>query len=32
MFTQSMPDGYYYREINDAEIISPLMTRGTGRY
>jgi len=28
MFTQSMPDGYYYREINDAEIMRPLMKRG----
>ena len=28
MFTQSMPDGYYYREINDAEILRPLMKRG----
>ena len=28
MYTQSMPDGYYYREINDAEIMRPLMKRG----
>ena len=28
MYTQSMPDGYYYREINDAEILRPLMKRG----
>ena len=28
MFTQSVPDGFYYREINDAEILRPLMKRG----
>ena len=28
MFTQSVPDGFYYREINDAEILRPLMGRG----
>jgi len=30
MFTQSVPDGFYYREINDAEILRPLMGRGHG--
>tara|TARA_R100000664_G_scaffold16668_1_gene25475 strand:+ start:661 stop:1266 length:606 start_codon:yes stop_codon:yes gene_type:complete len=30
MTTKPLPDGFYYREINDAEISRPVMARGYG--